>query len=202
MQLIQRRSPLSKTVFSLTDQLEVREESLFRSIDAQFALDRVAAKPLQVREFPVRWAIASVIFLALTAFALIDGWASRDLATIFGILLLGGCSAACVFNTWQLHRNLYVFRDRHTNQTLFAMLRASPSRDAVDSFTKRLAELSARPRPPAGAHKQEIAAFHARVVQQLLEEGVLLPEEHVAILGRLQRQQAPASIVKLFPDEP
>jgi hypothetical protein len=202
MQLTQRRSPFSKTTFSIADQLEIREESLFRTVDAQFGLDRVAAKPLQVREFPVRWAIASAFFTLLAVAALIDGWVSRDMGTKFGFLLVAGCAVACGYNTWQLHRNLFVFRDRHTNQTLFAMLRTSPSASAVDAFVRRLNELTNRPRPPAGSTRHEVAAFHAKAVNQLLEDGVLLPEEHQAIVSRLQQQSSTATVVKLVSNEP
>jgi hypothetical protein len=202
MQLTQRRTPFSKTTFAIADQLEIRQDSLFRSVDAHFGLDSISVKPLQVREFPVRWAVASAFFLTLAVFAVIDGWASRDMGSIFGLLLIAGCALACSYNTWQLHRNIFVFRDRHTNQTLFAMLRASPSASAVDAFVSRLNELANRPRPRAGSTKHEVAAFHTQVVEQLLENGVLLPEEYEAIVGRLQQQSSTATVVKLYSNEP
>ncbi|MDB5966799.1 MAG: hypothetical protein JWQ72_3299 [Polaromonas sp.] len=202
MQLTQRRRPLSKTTYHIADQLEIREESLFRTVDARIGLERVSVRPLQVREFPVRWAVASAFFWMLAVFALIDGWASRDMASIFGFLLVAGCALACSYNTWQLHRNLFVFRDRHTNQTLFVMLRASPSSSAVDAFVNRLNELADRPRPRAGSSKHEVAAFHKQVVQQLLEDGVLLPEEYEAVVHRLQQKSSTAHVVRLHSIEP
>jgi hypothetical protein len=49
-----------------------------------------------------------------------------------------------------------------------------------------------------GAGKQEVAAFHAQVLQQLLEDGVLLPHEHEAIITRMRQQLSPAPVVQLF----
>jgi hypothetical protein len=197
MQLTQRRSPFSGTTFRLGETLEVTERSLFRKVEVQFGLDRMTPKPLQVRDFPARWALASLVLGLLTLSAVADGWATREMGTIFGVLFLGACTAACLFNAWQLYRNVLVFRDRHTGQTLFVMLRASPTAGEVDRFVGRIAELADRPRMPLGASRQEIAAFHARLVQQLFEEGVLLGEEYRTITARLAAGKAPSTVVSL-----
>lgn len=95
-----------------------------------------------------------------------------------------------------------MFRDRYTNQTLFVMLRDSPSEGAVDAFALHLSDLIRCPRPPDGTHLHEVAAFHARLVRQLLESGVLLPEEHAAIISRLQAQQSRVPGLTLVPNAP
>ena len=197
MELTQRHSIIGKTRFTLSDRLVIRQASPFRTVEAEHDLTRISAKPLQVRDVPVRWILTSIFFTCIAAVAVADGWVGRNMGSTFGFLLVAGCALACSFNAWQLYQNLLIFRDRFTNQNLFAIMRSSPNKEAVDRFVHRLAELSERPNLPLGASNAERSAFHRRLLDQLLEAEVLLLQEHTVITKRLENDAPKASVVKI-----
>ncbi len=200
-QLRQRRTPFRVTTFHLGEHLRIIERAPFRRVEVEVDLRRVAAKPVRLREIPVRWLLAAAFFSLLAGLALTDGWASEEPGKVFGLLLLSGSALACWYNAWQLYRNILVYRDKATGQTAFFLMRASPSAEAVDAFVARIESRIEVALPPVGAGKAEVAAHHARMLNYLLEVGVLLPEEHSAILSRVQQSFARGAVVSLVPRE-
>ncbi|RZI81047.1 MAG: hypothetical protein EOP38_20670 [Rubrivivax sp.] len=188
---------MSKTQFTLTDRLVIRQTSPFRTVEAEHDLIRISPKPLHVRDVPVRWILAALFFSGLAAVAAADGWIGRDMGSTFGFLLVLGCAVACSFNSWQLYQNLLIFRDRLTNQALFAIMRSRPTREAVNLFVDRLSALADRPNLPLGASANERSAFHRQLLDQLLEAEVLLLEEHSTITQRLGSSAFKAKVVKI-----
>lgn len=197
MNLEQRRSPFTTTQFELTDHLRIRERSLFRTVEVEVDLRRVSPAPLRLREAPVRWVVAAAVLTLLAIFAAADGWLTKEAGTTAGFLLVAGCAVACWFNAWQLYRNVLVYRDRVTQQTAFVLLRSSPSMKAVDDFCAQIAAKIDGPLPPAGASRPEIAAHNARILNYLLDAGVLLPEEHRVILSRLEQTLPKGAVLAL-----
>jgi hypothetical protein len=133
----------------------------------------------------------------VTLFALHEGWGRWDAPATVGLVFGGGIAIACWFNSWKLHRNLLVFRDRGTQQPAFFMLRSSPSSQEVDAFVEQIAARADRPLPAPGSSHSEVVVHHVQVLQYLLEAGVLLPEEHRAAVARLQRASSKAPVVSL-----
>lgn len=201
MQLKQRRSPFTVTHFELKNHLHIREKSLLRSVEIEVDLRRIAAAPLRIKEAPVRWIVGASLFTLLALFSLYEAWGAWDSPATVGLVFTGGIALACWFNSWKLHRNILVFRDRGTQQPAFFMLRSSPSSQEVDAFVEQIAAQVDRPLPPLGANHGELIAHHAQVLQYLLEAGVLLAEEHRSALARLQRTSSKGSVVSLVHSE-
>ena len=199
MELQQRRSLFGKATFRLADGISVSEMSPLRTVHVTFPFERLALPPVEVRDFPMRWGIASVVLFGLSALALVDGWATRDMGSAFGFWFLMCCAGACAVNVVLLYQNFLLFRGFGSDAVLFVMHRSRPSRADVDAFVSRMTELAAQPRPPFGSSPHEARIFYARALDHMLQAGVLRPEEHAGIRARLFRADASANVVKLVP---
>lgn len=201
MQLRQFRPLFGTTTYDLGDHLTVRHDSLLRGSEATYDLGRISATPSRIRYVPLGPMIVAALFAIFAGYGVSEGWLTGKTGAPSGFFMVAGCSALFGWIAWKKYRNVLVFNDKFTNEPAFAIWRSIPSVEKVDQFVVALAESCTRLRAPMGSSRAEAIDFYSRVLQQLLEAGVLVDAEYQAALNRLQSSSSTAAVLTLVPGE-
>lgn len=199
--LHQRRFLVNATTVTLRDpyHIVVRERAGLSVTHHTIPLDTINPNPIRIQDVRLAWAVASALMICLTGAVLYGSFQPEGLHMgIFTIaLMFGFLTTATVLKAIGEFRNLYVYTEPQTNRSLFVIHAKVPTAQAVETFVETLAQHITALRYPEGLSAQQRNEHHKKHVDFLLSEGVLTPEEHSAIMGRLEKKFRPAEVVKL-----
>jgi hypothetical protein len=199
LELRQNSNLFKKRTISVTDnrELSIAEKGLFRSLQFHCPLGDIAPNPNHFREVPIGWVGISVFLSLVTYASLTEVMTKNDSSAWFAFLFMLAITLACIYNTWQLSKNLLIYRNVFTGVNMFVISRNTPSALEVDKFVHNLKKRIESFRSPEGANPRELAANYKQHLEYLLNEGVLLDSELQIIERRVDEKISRESIVKI-----